>query len=78
MTSIILETIEGNPSEEHPMKGKIIEAFAHANRQIAEKLGIKRIYVEQPVEETLPYYAIEGYRTGYFMAGQTFEAELYL
>lgn len=76
--SIILETIEGSPIENHPLKGKVIHAFLRANIEIAAVLNARRIYVEEPIEQTLPKYEALGFRTGYFMAGQTFEAEMHI
>lgn len=76
--TLVIEKIQGHPDKSHPLKGMVVAAFSAANLEIAKRLNIGRLYVEQPVEETLPLYAKLGYRTGYFMAGGVHEAELYV
>lgn len=76
--AIILEKIQGSPDKNHPLKGLIVAAFSVVNLEIEKRIKAERIYVENPVEDTLPLYARLGYRTGYFIAGGVHEAELYV
>jgi len=54
--SLVLERVRGNPSEAHPLKGRVLDVFCEAALEIAKSIDVPRIDGEDPIDEIIDIY----------------------
>lgn len=57
--SVCVEAVEGNPDENHPLKGKVVTIAIDIAERLADSLSRKEVWLVEPAEGLLDLYVNE-------------------
>ena len=73
---IVLELIEREQDDDHPLKGFVIAAFLEVNLELAQKIKASRLTIENPEPATLEIYSRMGFDVEWIDEDEVATAEL--